>query len=200
MGKLHEGIDERLRAWLLAQPVFFVATAPLAADGHVNLSPRGVRDTFAVVDERTVAWLDLTGSGAETIAHLRENGRVVVMFCAFDGSPDVVRLHGRGRPVFPGAAGWAELSALFPAWRSARGVIVVDVERVSSSCGFGVPLMEYAGDRTLMREWADRRSDEQIAEYQNRRNAVSIDGLPALPVVPKPETAVSASETRPGAG
>lgn len=179
MGKVHDGIDGRLKSWIEAQPVFFVATAPLSGDGHINLSPRGLSGTFAVLDEHTVAWLDVNGSGAETIAHLRENGRIVVMLCAFEGPPNVVRLHGRGRTVLPTDAEWLALANRFPD-KTARAVIVVDVTRVSDSCGFGVPLMDYVGDRELTDEWAERRTAEQIADYQRTRNAVSIDGLPAL--------------------
>jgi hypothetical protein len=182
MGKVHDGIDARLRSWIEAQPVFFVATAPLAAGGHVNLSPRGMQGTFVVLDEHTVAWLDLNGSGAETIAHLRENGRIVVMFCAFDGAPNVVRLHGSGRVVLPTDEAWPLLAARFPKKKSPRAIIVVDVTRVSDSCGFGVPLLQFAGERELTDQWAERRTPEQIADYQRTRNATSIDGLPALPV------------------
>lgn len=187
MGKVHQSIDDRLRSWIEAQPVFFVATAPLSADGHINLSPRGLRDTFAVLDGHTVAWLDLTGSGAETIAHLRENGRVVVMFCAFEGAPDVVRLHGRGRVMLRTDPEWHSLAARFPEKKAARAIIVVDVTRVSDSCGFGVPLMQYTGERGLLDAWAERRSPEQITDYQRTRNPTSVDGLPALPTPPRVE-------------
>jgi hypothetical protein len=205
MGKVHDRIDDRMRSWLCAQPVFFVATAPLAADGHINLSPRGLAGTFAVLDDHRVAWLDMNGSGAETAAHLRENGRIVVMFCSFSGAPDVVRLHGRGHVVRPDDAEWGDLVERFPGCPPARAAIVVDVDRISNSCGFGVPLMDHVGDRDLMRRWAAKRSPEQIAEYQRTRNATSIDGLPALPgaaAVPSPsrpldETVVSTSETTP---
>ena len=194
MGKVHEGIDERLRSWIEAQPLFFVATAPLSPNGHVNLSPRGLRETFAVLDEHTVAWLDVTGSGSETIAHLRENGRIVVMFCAFEGAPNVVRLNGRGRAVVPADPEWEPLARRFPDKKSARAVIVVEVTRVSDSCGFGVPLMHYEGDRDLLDVWADRRTEEQIAEYHRTRNATSVDGLPALPTA-SGSAGVSVSET-----
>ncbi|MGN6333571.1 MAG: pyridoxamine 5'-phosphate oxidase family protein [Motilibacteraceae bacterium] len=181
MGKVLERIDDRLREFLLAQHVFFVGTAPADVDGHVNVSPKGHGDTFAVLDERTVAWLDLTGSGAESLAHIRENGRVVVMACAFDGPPQVVRLHGRGRVVVPGDADWEPLSALFRARRGGRAVVVVDVTRISSSCGYAVPFLEHAGDRDLLERWAERKDDATLAEYHREKNLVSIDGLPALP-------------------
>lgn len=181
MGKVLERIDDRLREFLLAQHVFFVGTAPADVDGHINVSPKGHGDTFAVLDERTVAWLDLTGSGAESLAHIRENGRVVVMACAFHGPPQVVRLHGRGRVVVPGDVEWAQLAALFPVRRGARAVVVVDVSRISSSCGYAVPFMEHTGDRDLLERWAERKDDEALAAYHQEKNLVSIDGLPALP-------------------
>jgi hypothetical protein len=179
--KLHESITPKLRRWIEAQHLFFVATAPLAGDGHINLSPRGTPGTFAVLDEHTVAWLDLTGSGAETIAHLRENGRIVVMFCGFDGPPQVVRLHGTGRVVLPADADWAEFAAYFADKMGARAIIVVDVNRVSESCGYSVPLFEFVGDRDLLDRWTENRGPAKLAEYQATKNAESIDGLPSLP-------------------
>ncbi|MBI1379053.1 MAG: pyridoxamine 5'-phosphate oxidase family protein [Frankiales bacterium] len=181
MGRVHETIDGRLRDFIEAQHVYFVGTAPLDADGHVNLSPKGHRDTFAVLDERTVAYLDLTGSGAESLAHLRENGRIVVMFCAFDGPPNIVRLHGRGTVHTPDDPEWGELVARFPARPGVRAVVTVDVTRVSDSCGFAVPLYEHVGDRDLLESWASRKSDEELSAYRAAKNATSIDGLPALP-------------------
>ncbi|NUO33617.1 MAG: pyridoxamine 5'-phosphate oxidase family protein, partial [Dermatophilaceae bacterium] len=145
--KVHERIDGRLREFIEAQHVFFVATAPLAADGHVNVSPKGMGGTFAVVDEHTVAYLDLTGSGAETIAHLRENGRVTLMFCAFEGPPNIVRLHGRGRHIGAGDREFVSYRGLFAEHPGVRAVVVVDVERVSDSCGYAVPLLSHDGDR-----------------------------------------------------
>jgi hypothetical protein len=195
MGKVYDGISAELRDWIAAQHLFFVGTAPLAGDGHVNISPRGVAGTFRVLDEHTVAWLDLVGSGAETIAHLRENGRVLVLFCALNGAPKVVRLHGTGTVVLPSDDRWADLAAGFPEHRNARAVIVVDVTRVSDSCGFGVPVFDYVGERDLLVQWADNRTDEAIADYQRKRNATSIDGLPAVPApaVSPAETAVPSS-------
>ncbi|HEX3824009.1 MAG TPA: pyridoxamine 5'-phosphate oxidase family protein [Mycobacteriales bacterium] len=180
--KLHESITPKLRRWIEAQHLFFVATAPLAAGGHINLSPRGTPGTFAVLDDHTVAWLDLTGSGAETIAHLRENGRIVVMFCGFDGPPQIVRLHGTGRVLLPTDAEWPELAAHFADKIGARAIIVVDVNRVSDSCGYSVPLFEFVGDRDLLDRWTENRGPAKLAEYRATRNAESIDGLPSLPV------------------
>jgi Pyridoxamine 5'-phosphate oxidase len=181
MSKVHAGIDSRLRAWIDAQHLFFVATAPLDGAGHINVSPRGTPGSFAVIDETTVAWLDLTGSGAETIAHLRENGRVVIMFCAFEGPPQVVRLHGRGHAVLPADEDWQRLATYFPDQPGARAIIVVDVTRVSDSCGFAVPRFDFAGDRDLLERWTEARGPAGLRTYRATRNAASIDGLPALP-------------------
>jgi Pyridoxamine 5'-phosphate oxidase len=182
VGKVFEGIDLRLQEFLMAQPVFFVATAPSGTEGHVNLSPKGLEGTFAVVDDHTFAYLDLTGSGVETIAHLRDNGRVVVMFCAFDGPPRIVRLHGRGEAVLPADPGFAELAGHFPGGLPAgvRSIITIAVHRISDSCGFGVPLMRFEGHRPLLGQWAERKGPDALAEYQATRNAESIDGLPGL--------------------
>src|SRR5919106_3168834 len=145
MGRVYEHIDERLAAWIGRQPMFFVASAPLDSDGHVNVSPKGPIGTLRVIDDHTVAYLDFVGSGAETIAHVRENGRIVVMFCAFDGPPKVLRLHGRAEVLPPGH----ELAARFdPPEHAVRSVIRVDVERVADSCGYGVPLLRFEGKRT----------------------------------------------------
>jgi hypothetical protein len=184
MGKQYERIDERLREFILAQPLFFVGTAPSAPDGHLNISPKGLAGSFLVLDPLRVAYLDYSGSGAETIAHLRDEGRIVIMFCAFAGPPDIVRLHGRGRVHFAGEPRFAELFALFPAPLPAapRTVIEVEVDRVSDSCGFAVPLMDYQGDRDLLPRYFERKAAEEILDYWARKNAVSIDGLPAVPV------------------
>jgi hypothetical protein len=183
MGQVFEGVDEKLAGFIRAQPVFFVATAPLDAGGHLNLSPKG-NNRVEVLDNRTVAYLDLTGSGVETIAHLRENGRVVVMFCAFEGPPRIVRLHGRGEVVEKRSAGYDELAACFPDQPSARAVIRVRINRVSDSCGYGVPLMRFEGERSQLDEWAAHKGPDGIVEYQATRNATSIDGLPGLRPTP----------------
>ena len=179
MGRTYEGIDDRLAAFLRAQHVFFVGTAPLAGEGHVNVSPKGL-DTLAVLDPHTVAYLDLTGSGVETIAHLRENGRIVLMFCAFEGPPRIVRLHGRGRAVMVDDDRFADLLARFPPYDGVRSVICVTVERISDSCGYGVPLLHFEADRRQLPEWQARKGPERIAEYQATSNAFSIDDLPGL--------------------
>ena len=178
VGKVFDGIDESLAGWLAAQPMWFVGTAPLAADGHVNVSPRG-HDSFSVLGPHRVAWVDYTGSGIETVAHLRENGRICLMFCSFDDRPRIVRLHGRGGVALPGDPAYDEVVARHPEHPSTRAVVVVDVDRVSDSCGFGVPVMRMEGERDLLRRGAERRGPEGLAAYRAEHN-VSIDGLPGL--------------------
>lgn len=180
MGTVRSEIDDRLRVFLEDQPVFFVATAPLAADGRVNVSPKGGRGTLVVDGSHRVAYLDLTASGAETIAHLRENGRITVMACAFEGRPTIVRLHGRGRVVSTEDPEIAEWLPRFPEHPGVRAVIVVDVDRVSDSCGFAVPVMEYLGERDVLDRANDRKGDDELVAYRARKNATSIDGLPAV--------------------
>jgi Pyridoxamine 5'-phosphate oxidase len=180
MGRIYDGIDEPLAGFLTRQHVFFVATAPLGGDGHLNLSPKGQDGTFAVLDPTTVAYLDFVGSGVETIAHLRENGRIVVMFCAFEGPPRIVRLHGRGDVVVPGDPEWDDLSGRFPARPGRRAVIRVALERVADSCGFGVPVMRFQAERSRLAEWAESKGEDGLATYVATRNALSIDGLPGL--------------------
>jgi Pyridoxamine 5'-phosphate oxidase len=185
MGKVYEGIDSDLAAWIAEQHVFFVATAPLSGDGMVNVSPRGL-DSLSILDEHTVAWLDLTGSGAETIAHLEENGRICVMFSSFDARPRIVRLHGRGRVVLPGDATFERVQREHPGHIGARAVIVVDVARVADACGWGVPIMDFVEDRDIMRPWAEKKGPEGLEAYRAEKNAVSLDGLPALAIASHP--------------
>ncbi len=177
MSAVHDAIDGRLREFVEAQHVFFVATAPLAG-GRVNVSPKGMAGTFAVIDESTVAYLDMNGSGIETVAHLHENGRITLMFCAFDGPPNILRLYGAGRTVRPGDDEFAEVIALFPPRDHVRSVIVVDVERIQDACGFGVPVMDYRKERDQLVRWAESKGDEGLIDYRIEKNTVSIDGLP----------------------
>lgn len=191
MGKLYPELDQQLTKFIARQSVFFVATAPCltaaGTGGHVNVSPKGYRDTFAILGPATVAYLDLTGSGAETIAHLRQNGQITIMFCSFDREPKILRLYGTGRVVVPGEPQWDELACHFAAsarngagHASQRAIIVVDVHRIADSCGYAVPVMELVAERDVLTRWADRKSAEQLAAYRAEKNAVSIDGLPAL--------------------
>ncbi len=184
MGRTYEVINEGLAAWLEAQPVFFVSTAPLSAEGLVNCSPKGNREEFVVVDERTVAYLDQTGSGVETIAHLRENGRIVVMFCAFSGAPRIVRLHGSGRAVLTDDPAFADLARRFPGGRGVgvRSIIVAQVTRVADSCGYGVPLMSFEGHRAALDKSADRKGPEGIRKYWIEKNAKSLDELDGITI------------------
>ncbi|MFE7410897.1 pyridoxamine 5'-phosphate oxidase family protein [Streptomyces laurentii] len=188
MGKTYERIDGRLRAFIEAQPVFFTATAPLAGDGTVNLSPKGLAGSFAVLDERTVAYLDFAGSNAETVAHLRENGRITLMWCAFQGPPNIVRVHGRGEPVFRDDARWAELIGHFggidPEPHGLRAIIVVRAELVRDTCGYGVPFMSYDAERDLHERRFARENDASLSTYFAGKEhiASSIDGLPGLPL------------------
>lgn len=179
MGKVHDAIDDALANWIGEQHVFFVATAPLSAEGSVNVSPKG-GDSFRVLGPREVAYRDLTGSGVETIAHLRENGRIVIMFCAFEGPPKIVRLHGRGSVVTESDERFGELVARFPEHAGTRAVIHVAVERVSDSCGYAVPLYGFVGDRDLLDRWTENKSEDKLIAYRREKNAASIDGLPGL--------------------
>ncbi|MFD7640092.1 pyridoxamine 5'-phosphate oxidase family protein [Kitasatospora sp. NPDC059795] len=193
MGKTYERIDDRLRAFIDRQPVFFVATAPLSGGGHVNLSPKGRSGTLAVLDELTVAYLDFGGSHAETIAHLRENGRITLMWCAFEGPPTVLRVHGRGEPVFRDDPRFADLLGHFdPAadGEALRAIVLVRAERVSDSCGYAVPFMDYRSDREIHRQYFARKGEENFSDYCESKDyvAASIDGLPSvpLPLPPRP--------------
>jgi len=179
MAKRYELIDDKLAAWIGRQRVFFVATAPLDRDGHVNCSPKG-GSTFQVIDPATVAYQDLTGSGAETIAHLRENGRIVIMFCSFEGPPKILRLHGLGEAVIPGDEAFGQLSRYFAETLGTRAVIRVRLTRISDSCGYGVPLMEYGADRDAIGKWAQAKGPGGLKEYRQKNNVLSVDGLPAL--------------------
>jgi hypothetical protein len=179
MGKLHDTITPELAAWLAAQHVFFVATAPAATEGLVNCSPKGLA-TFRVLAPRQVAYLDLTGSGVETIAHLRENGRIVFLFCAFGGPPKIVRLHGRGDVVTPESEEWSVLRAHFPELAGARAVIRANLTRISDSCGFGVPELAYTKDRDALVRSAEVKGPLALQQYRDTKNARSLDGLPGL--------------------
>jgi hypothetical protein len=186
MGKLYDRIDGRLRDFIERQMIFFVATAPLAGDGHVNISPKGRAGTFAVLDEQTVAYLDFGGSHAETIAHLRENGRITLMWCAFTGPPSIVRVHGTGEPVYRDDPRFAGLLRHFPDGDGPglRAIILVTAHRISDTCGYAVPFMDYVEERDLHTQYFGRKTDEEFASYCETKeyNPTSIDGLPALPL------------------
>ena len=175
MAKFFPRLDENIRAFIGEQKVFFTATAP--EDGRINLSPKGM-DTFRCIDDRTVAYLDLTGSGNETAAHLAENGRLTVMFCSFGEKPLILRLYGRGRVVRPGEGEWDSLRGHFPALPGERQIIVLEVESGQTSCGFAVPVYELKGERQMLVEWTLNKGEDGIREYRREKNRVSIDGLP----------------------
>jgi hypothetical protein len=189
MGKIFDEIDEQIERWILRQPMFFVGSAPIDADGHVNVSPKGPIDTLKVLTPTTVAYLDMVGSGAETIAHVRENGRIVIMLCAFDGPPRIVRLHGRAEVIPASDERFGELMELCgfaePSIREARrAIVLVEVVRVADACGYGVPLMKHEGERPHADLWAAKKlrvgGSEALLDYQREKNSLSIDGLPAV--------------------
>lgn len=177
MAKFLEKIDDKTRRFIGEQKMFFTASAPLAEGGRVNLSPKGI-DTFRVVDEQTVCYLDLTGSGNETAAHVAENGRLTVMFCSFSGAPLILRLYGRGEIVRQNSENWDDFAALFADYPGTRQIVVLRVESLQTSCGFGVPLYEFVEDRDQLLEWAERKGGAGIENYWREKNQTSIDGLP----------------------
>jgi hypothetical protein len=188
MARTLEAIDAALERWIGRQPLFFVGTAPLAATGHVNLSPKGPIGTLAVLGPQEIAYVDLVGSGAETIAHLRENGRIVVMLCAFAGPPKIVRLYGTGEVLLPEDEGFGALTGRFDAPvpdAALRSIIRVDVTHIVQACGYSVPLMEHVGEREHQPKWVDsqlrRGGEAALRRYQDTKNAASLDGLPAVP-------------------
>jgi hypothetical protein len=179
VAKTYPEITDALQAFIKAQPMFFVATAPLDPNGHVNSSPKGL-DTLRIFDSKTVAYLDIFGSGVETIAHLRENGRIILMFCSFQGAPKILRLHGRGRVVEPHEPEFAALQAHFPVYEGTRAIIVVEVTRVSDSCGYGVPLLKFEEERVELPAWCRKRGIAGLKIYRKEKNRQSIDGLPGV--------------------
>ncbi len=199
MGRTFDTLDDGQIAWIGQQPLFFVATAPSATDGLVNMSPKGGTGMFRVLGPTTVAYLDLIGSGVETIAHLQENGRIVLMFCAFDGPPKILRLHGRGRAITPDSPEWPDLLAHFApdddALHALRSIVVVDLTRIGDSCGFVVPRMDFVADRPQLFSWARNREAHHgptwKTAYQQANNRHSLDGLPGL----APTAAPDPSET-----
>jgi len=185
MGALHDGITPELSEWIQRQHMFFVATAPIASDGLINCSPKGM-DTFRILGPTEVAYLDLTGSGIETVAHVRENARIVFMFCAFDGPPKIVRFHGTGEVHVPGSSEYESLAALFPPHVGRRAIVRAHLSRISDSCGFAVPKYRYEGDRNTLARWCESKGEEALTRYRQTKNARSLDGLPGLAVDDQP--------------
>jgi hypothetical protein len=187
VARTFDEIDDALAGWIVRQPLFFVGSAPLSGDGHVNVSPKGPIGTLRILGPREVAYLDLTGSGAETVAHVRENGRIVIMLCAWEGPPQVVRLHGRGEAIGPEDERFAAFAESFECpvpVASRRAIVRVDVTRIARSCGYTVPLMEVRGERPHMARWSEKRlrtgGPGALAAYRHEHNTRSIDGLPAI--------------------
>ena len=178
MGKEMEEITAEHKSFIEDQHLFFVTTAPLNEEGHINLSPKGF-DCFRVLSPTRVGYLDIVGSGNETSAHLLENGRITFMFCAFDGPPKILRLYGKGKTVLPGDDEWDELSKQFTILPATRQIIVADIFKVKSSCGFGIPYYEYTGERDHAIKWAEKKGEDGLEEYKKEKNMVSMDGLPA---------------------
>jgi hypothetical protein len=179
MGKLFHEITPDLQKWIEKQKMFFVATAPLSASQHINCSPKGL-DSLRILDSTTIAYQDLTGSGVETIAHIRENKRILLMFCAFEGPPKIVRLHGQGEAILPGDKDFVSLSKEFPKRRGTRAFIRIRLNRIADSCGYAVPLYEFKNDRDVLDKWVDAKNDEQLEAYRLAKNSESIDGLRGL--------------------
>ena len=192
MGRVYDRIDDQLREWIARRELFFVGTAPRSDTGHVNVSPKGPIGTLRVLGPTQIAYLDVIGSGAETIAHLRENGRIVVMLCAFEGPPRILRLHGRGEVVLQADPRFEDLARRCRfdepgVAESRRGIVLVDVTRVADSCGYGVPLMSYEGERPHQHAWASKKlrtgGPEALLDYQREKNSESLDGLPAVEAI-----------------
>lgn len=181
MGKLYDEIDERIARWVGKQRMYFVSTAPDSVDGHINCSPKGL-DSLRIIGPRELALLDIGGSGIETVAHLKQNRRIVVMLCAFDGPPRIFRFHGIGAVIEPAHDEFAGLLALFPGFESARSIIRIGLTRISDSCGFGVPRYEFVEDRSAMMKWVDGKTEAEMRQYRADNNRLSVDGLPGLDI------------------
>jgi len=177
MGNFFASIADHHKKFIGSQHLFFVSTAPLKGDGHINLSPKGL-DSFRIFSSNKVAYMDIVGSGNETSAHILENGRITFMFCAFSGPPNILRLYGKGHTVLPGDPEWPELSSHFSLLPSTRQIIVADIFKVQTSCGFGVPYYRYTGERDHAHKWADKKGAKGLEEYKQEKNLVSLDGLP----------------------
>lgn len=177
MGKFHNSIKAAHKDFIREQHLFFVSTAPLSADGHINLSPKGL-DCFRVLGDNKVGYMDLISSGNETSAHTLENGRITFMFCSFDGAPNILRLYGKGHTVLPGTDEWEAFSPSFTLYPSTRQLIIAEIDLVQTSCGFGVPLFDYTGERDVHFKWAEKKGGDGLLEYVQENNLTSLDGLP----------------------
>ena len=180
MGKTYDTLPSDLQDWIAQQKVFFVSTAPSGDDGHINCSPKG-SDSFRILNDREVAYLDFTGSGIETISHVQQNGRIVIMFCAFEGPPKIARIHGIGEVVYPTDSTFAELSQRFPENPGTRAIIKVKATRISDSCGYTVPFMDFVKPREALDRWAEKKTPAGLVDYRRENNRTSIDGIPGYP-------------------
>lgn len=179
MGKFTNSISEAHKDFIAKQHMYFVASAPLSKEGHVNLSPKGL-DSFRVLSDNKVAYLDVISSGNETSAHLLENGRMTIMFCSFDKTPNILRLYGKGEAILPGSIKWNEYASFFDVYPSTRQIIVAEIDLVQTSCGFGVPMFDFIGQRDIHFEWAEKKGSEKLSQYIDDNNLISLDGLPTL--------------------
>jgi len=179
MGKIYSTMDDSIRHFIEGQPVFFVGSAPLDPGGHVNVSPKGL-DTLRILGPSTAAYLDLTGSGIETVSHVKENGRIVLMFCNFQGPPKILRLYGRGQVIEPGQREFPSVAAFFPTHEGTRAVVLIHISRIADSCGYGVPLLKYEGQRSQLAAWSHQLGPEGLKAYRAQKNDRSIDGVPGL--------------------
>lgn len=177
MGKQFTALLPEHEQFIARQHIFFVGSAPLSQEGHVNISPKG-HDVLRILSPNRAAYLDLTGSGNETSAHILENGRITIMFCAFDGSPNIMKLYGTGNVLLPGSSEWEQLYPLFTPLPGARQLVVIDIEKVLTSCGYAVPFMSYTGERETLQRWAIQKGEDGLKDYVQQKNVVSIDGLP----------------------
>jgi hypothetical protein len=188
MGKEYTEIDEGIQRWMARQHMFFVSTSPLQSDGHINCSPKGL-ESLIVLGPRRLAYLDVGGSGIETVAHVKENGRITIMLCAFDGPPNIFRFYGRGKVIEPHEENFAALVEKFPKHPSVRNIIIIDVDRIMDSCGFGVPLYKFQKHRDSLSNYAKDKTESDLQNYRRQRNAKSLDGLKGLDVdsIPRAE-------------
>lgn len=177
MGKFHDTIKSEHKEFIKKQHIFFVATSPLSADGRINLSPKGL-DSFRVMGDNIVAYMDVISSGNETSAHILENGRITFMFCSFDETPNILRLYGKGFSVLPNSKEWELYAPNFTIYPSTRQIIVANIYSVQTSCGFGIPLFEYVAERDMHFKWADKKGREGLDQYVQDNNLKSLDGLP----------------------
>ncbi|MFX3633259.1 MAG: pyridoxamine 5'-phosphate oxidase family protein [Candidatus Pristimantibacillus sp.] len=177
MGKQFASLLPEHEQFIARQHIFFVGSAPLSQEGHVNISPKG-HDALRILSPNRAAYLDMTGSGNETSAHILENGRITIMFCAFDGSPNIMRLYGTGSVILPESSEWEQLYPLFSPLPGARQIVMINIDIVKTSCGYAVPFMSYTSERETLKRWAVQKGEDGLKEYVQQKNTVSIDGLP----------------------